>query len=350
MLDKIFKTMLIFVPIAVIAHIYNFSPLVIFIVSAVAIIPLAKYIGEATEELSVYTGPALGGLLNATFGNATELIIGILALQAGLIDVVKASITGSIIGNLLLVLGSAIFFGGINRKEQKFNATAAQTSGSTLLLAIIALVVPAIFLQTTSSASNAPLVEKLSIVVAIIMIISYLASLIFSLYTHKHLYTEDVGKNEAKWSIKKSVIILLISTIVVAFMSDYLVGVIQPLVTNFGWTQLFIGVIFVAIIGNAAEHTSAITMAVKGKMDLALQVAIGSATQMAILVAPALVLVSLFFQTQMNLVFSTFELVAMVFSVFVVNAVIEDGSSNWFEGFQLLAAYIIMAVAFFFHP
>jgi Ca2+:H+ antiporter len=187
-------------------------------------------------------------------------------------------------------------------------------------------------------------------VVAIIMIISYLASLIFSLYTHKHLYTEDVGKNEAKWSIKKSVIILLISTIVVAFMSDYLVGVIQPLVTNFGWTQLFIGVIFVAIIGNAAEHTSAITMAVKGKMDLALQVAIGSATQMAILVAPALVLVSLFFQTQMNLVFSTFELVAMVFSVFVVNAVIEDGSSNWFEGFQLLAAYIIMAVAFFFHP
>jgi Ca2+:H+ antiporter len=278
------------------------------------------------------------------------LIIGILALQAGLIDVVKASITGSIIGNLLLVLGSAIFFGGINRKEQKFNATAAQASGSTLLLAIIALVVPAIFLQTTSSASNAPLVEKLSIVVAIIMIISYLASLIFSLYTHKHLYTEDVGKNEAKWSIKKSVIILLISTIVVAFMSDYLVGVIQPLVTNFGWTQLFIGVIFVAIIGNAAEHTSAITMAVKGKMDLALQVAIGSATQMAMLVAPTLVLVSLFFQTQMNLVFSTFELVAMIFSVFVVNAVIEDGSSNWFEGFQLLAAYIIMAVAFFFHP
>jgi Ca2+:H+ antiporter len=350
MLDKIFKTMLIFVPIAVIAHIYNFSPLIIFIVSAVAIIPLAKYIGEATEELSVYTGPALGGLLNATFGNATELIIGILALQAGLIDVVKASITGSIIGNLLLVLGSAIFFGGINRKEQKFNATAAQASGSTLLLAIIALVVPAIFLQTTSSASNAPLVEKLSIVVAVVMIFSYLASLIFSLYTHKHLYTEDVGKNEAKWSIKKSVIILLISTIVVAFMSDYLVGVIQPLVTNFGWTQLFIGVIFVAIIGNAAEHTSAITMAVKGKMDLALQVAIGSATQMAMLVAPTLVLVSLFFQTQMNLVFSTFELVAMIFSVFVVNAVIEDGSSNWFEGFQLLAAYIIMAVAFFFHP
>ncbi len=350
MLDKIFKTMLIFVPIAVIAHIYNFSPLVIFIVSAIAIIPLAKYIGEATEELSVYTGPALGGLLNATFGNATELIIGILALQAGLIDVVKASITGSIIGNLLLVLGSAIFFGGINKKEQKFNATAAQASGSTLLLAIIALVIPAIFLQTTSGASSISLVEKLSIIVAIIMIVSYMANLIFSLYTHKHLYTEDVGKNEAKWSIKKSIIILLVSTIAVAFMSDYLVGTIQPLVTNFGWTQLFIGVIFVAIIGNAAEHTSAITMAVKGKMDLALQVAIGSATQMAMLVAPVLVLVSLFFQTQMNLVFSTFELVAMIFSVFVVNAIIEDGSSNWFEGFQLLAAYIIMAVAFFFHP
>ena len=350
MLNTFFKILLVFVPVTIAVHIYNFQPIIVFIFSALAIIPLAKYIGEATEELTVYTGPALGGFLNATFGNATELIIGVFALQAGLIEVVKASITGSILGNLLLVLGSAIFLGGINRKEQKFNATAAKASGSTLLLAVTALVIPAIFLQTSNISATGGVIEKLSIMVAIIMIVSYLSSLFFSLYTHKHLYTEDVGKYEAKWSIKKSVMILLISTVAVAFMSEILVGSIEPLVVSFGWTELFIGVIFVAIIGNAAEHTSAITMAVKGKMDLALQVAIGSATQIVMFVAPALVLVSLFFPTNMSLVFNTFELVAIIFSVFVVNSVIEDGESNWFEGFQLVMAYIIIAVAFYFHP
>lgn len=349
MIDKIFLTLLLFVPITLIAHIYNLSPLIIFIVSALSIIPLAKYIGEATEELSVYTGPALGGLLNATFGNATELIIGIFALQAGLIEVVKASITGSILGNLLLVLGSAIFFGGIKKKKQTFNATAAKASGSTLLVAIIALVIPAIFLQT-SGISSSGLVEKLSIAVSCVIIITYLSSLFFSLYTHKHLYTEDVGKYEAKWSIAKSIIILLISTVAVAFMSEILVGSIEPLVVHLGWTEIFIGVIFVAIIGNAAEHTSAITMALKDKMDLAIQISIGSATQVAMLVAPVLVLLSLFFQTRMNFVFSTFELVSIIFSVFIVNAVIEDGESNWLEGVQLLSAYIIIAMAFYFHP
>ena len=293
---------------------------------------------------------SLGGFLNATFGNATELIIGIFALQAGLIEVVKASITGSILGNLLLVLGTAIFFGGIKKTKQTFNATAAKASGSTLLLAVTALVIPAIFLQTSSISPTGGVIEKLSILVAIIMIVSYLASLVFSLFTHKHLYTEDVGKYQAKWSIKKSIIVLIISTVAVAFMSEILVGSIEPLVASFGWTELFIGVIFVAIIGNAAEHTSAITMAVKGKMDLALQVSIGSATQIAMFVAPALVLISLFFPTNMSLVFNTFELVAIIFSVFIVNAVIEDGECNWFEGVQLVMAYIIIAVAFFFHP
>lgn len=349
-MEKFFKILLFFIPVAFFVNSYRFSPIVIFAFSALAIIPLAKFIGEATEELTIYTGPAWGGFLNATFGNATELIIGIFALQAGLIEVVKASITGSILGNLLFVLGSAIFFGGIKRKEQKFNATAAKASGSTLLLAIIALVIPAIFLQTSSISSTGGVIEKLSVLVAIIMIIAYFASLIFSLYTHKHLYTEDVGKYEAKWSIKKSISILLISTVAVAFMSEILVGSIEPIVASLGWTELFIGVIFVAIIGNAAEHTSAITMAVKNKMDLSLQIAIGSATQIVMFVAPALVLISLFFPTNMSLVFNTFELVAIIFSVFVVNAVIEDGESNWFEGVQLIMAYIIIAVAFFFHP
>jgi len=349
-MEKIFKILLVFVLITFIAKFYNVAPIIVFILSALAIIPLAKFIGEATEELTVYTGPALGGFLNATFGNATELIIGIFALQAGLIEVVKASITGSILGNLLLVLGSAIFFGGMKRQKQTFNATAAKASGSTLLLAVTALVIPAIFLQTSTISSTGGVVEKLSIAVAIVMIGAYLASLFFSLYTHKHLYTEDVGKYEARWSIKKSVFILLISTIAVAFMSEILVGSIEPIVASLGWTELFIGVIFVAIIGNAAEHTSAITMAIKGKMDLALQISIGSATQIVMFVAPALVLISLLFPENMSLVFNTFELVAIIFSVFVVNSVIEDGESNWFEGAQLIMAYIIMAVAFFFHP
>ena len=348
-MDKFFKILLVFVPVAFLAKYFNLSPLWIFVLSALAIIPLAKYIGEATEELTVHTGPALGGFLNATFGNATELIIGIFALQAGLVEVVKASITGSILGNLLLVLGSAIFFGGFKREKQTFNATAAKASASTLLLAVIALVIPAVFLITSNSISS-NIVEKLSVAVSIIMIGTYLASLFFSLYTHKHLYTEDVGKSEPNWSISKSVIVLLVSTIFVAFMSEILVGSIEPLVASLGWTELFIGVIFVAIIGNAAEHTSAITVAMKGKMDLALQISIGSATQIVMLVAPVLVLASLFFQTQMSLIFNTFELVAIIFSVFVVNSIIEDGESNWFEGLQLLAAYVIMAVAFFLHP
>lgn len=348
-MDNFFKILLVFVPITLIAYWLGFSPIVLFILSALAIIPLAKYIGESTEELTVHTGPALGGFLNATFGNATELIIGIFALQAGLIEVVKASITGSIIGNLLLVLGMAIFFGGFKKEKQTFNATAAKASSSTLLLAVIALVMPAIFLLTSATPSTA-VVEKLSIVVSLIMILTYVSSLIFSLRTHKHLYIEDVGKYEAKWSIQKSIIILLLATSFVALMSEILVNSIEPLVQAFGWTELFIGVIFIAIIGNAAEHTSAITVAIKNKMDLALQISIGSATQIAMFVAPILVLVSLFFGSQMNLIFNTFELVAIIFSVFIVNSIIEDGESNWLEGMQLLMAYFIMTVAFFFHP
>jgi Ca2+:H+ antiporter len=243
----------------------------------------------------------------------------------------------------------AILFGGRNREKQTFNSTAAKASGSTLLLAAVALVIPAIFLQTAPGVSPY-IVEKLSVVVSIFMITAYIASLLFSLHTHKHLYTQDVAAAEAKWSKRKSILILCVSTIAVALMSEILVGVIEPLVINFGWTELFIGVIFVAIIGNAAEHASAVTMAIKNKMNLALQVSIGSATQIVMFVAPALVLISLFFAEKMSLIFNTFELSAIIFSVFIVNSIVEDGESNWFEGVQLLMAYAIIAVAFFFHP
>ncbi len=348
-MEKIINVLLVFIPITVIATYLGAPASWLFFLAALAIVPLAKFIGEATEELSSYVGSGLGGLLNATFGNATELIIGILALQAGLVEVVKASITGSILGNLLLVLGTAIFFGGRKREKQSFNAVAAKSGASTLLLAIVALVMPAIFLQTAPGVDGW-VVEKLSIAVSVLMIISYVASLFFTLKTHKHLYTEEVVKYEPKWSKTKSITILFIATIFVAWMSEILVGSIEPLVQSFGWTELFIGVIFVAIIGNAAEHASAVTVAVKNRMDLALQVSIGSATQIAMFAAPVLVLVSLFFKTQMSLVFNTFELVALIFSVLIVNSIVEDGESHWFEGVQLLITYVIIAVAFFFHP
>jgi Ca2+:H+ antiporter len=348
-MDNFFKILLVFIPLTILGFVLQLPSPFIFVLSALAIVPLAKYIGESTEELTIHAGPAIGGLLNATFGNATELIIGITALHSGLIEVVKASITGSIIGNLLLVLGTAIVFGGLHREKQVFNVTAAKAARSTLLLAVVALIIPAIF-QQTAPQSGQVIVEDLSLIVSVLMIIAYCASLVFSLHTHKHLYIQEVAKEEGRWSKTKSVFILFISTFSVAWMSKILVGSIEPLVQNFGWSQLFIGVIFVAIIGNAAEHSSAITMAIKNKMDLTLQVSIGSATQVAMLVAPIFVLVSYFFQTQMSLIFSTFELVALVFAVFVVNAIVEDGESNWFEGVQLLLAYIIMATAFFFHP
>ncbi len=349
MLDKIFLGLLIFVPATLVAHYAGVSPIIVFFLSAISIIPLAKYIGEATEELSSHTGPALGGFLSATFGNATELIIGIFAIKAGLIEVVKASITGSIIGNLLLVLGMAIFFGGVKFKKQEFNRTATLASASTLLLAAIALIIPAIFLITAPEVGGL-VIEDLSIAVAVLMILSYVANLFFSLKTHKHLYTEEVGKVETNWSLKKSIFILLISTLAVAWMSELLVGSIEPVVAIFGWTELFIGVIFVAIIGNAAEHTSAITMAMKNKMDLAIQISIGSATQIVMFVMPILILASLFFQTQMSIVFNTFELIVIVLSVMIANLVIEDGETNWFEGLQLVIAYVIIAVAFYLHP
>ncbi len=347
--DRIFLILLLFIPTTLAALYVHASSLLIFFLAALAIIPLAKYTGEATEELTVYTGPALGGLLNATFGNATELLIGIFALREGLVEVVKASITGSIIGNLLLVSGMAMLAGGWRHKKQIFNKTGALAASSTLLLAAIALIIPAIFLQTAPNVGG-KIIDELSIFVSVFMLVVYIASLFFILYTHKHLYTEEVGKYEAKWSKTKSTVILLVATLAVAWMSEILVGSIKPVVNAFGWTELFIGVIFIAIIGNAAEHTSAIVTAVKNRMDLSLQVSIGSATQIAMFVAPALVLISLLFKTHMSLVFNTFELIAIVLSILIANLVVEDGESNWLEGIQLLMAYAIMAVAFFFHP
>jgi Ca2+:H+ antiporter len=348
-MDTFFIVMLAFVPVTLVAHFLGYPPVALFILSALAIIPLAKYLGEATEELASRSGSAVGGLLNATFGNITELLIGAFALNAGLTEVVKASITGSILSNLLFVLGTAMLVGGARHKHQTFNPIAAKASASTLLLASIALVVPALFLWTVPGI-NGIIVENLSVTIAVLMIFAYGASLLFTLKTHKHLYSEEVSRFEPKWSTVKSVAVLLVATVFIAFMSEILVSAIEPLIAAFGWTELFIGVVVVAIIGNAAEHTSAIVVAAKNRMDLALQISIGSATQIVMLVAPLLVLLSLFFGRPMSLVFNLFEVVALIFSVFIANSIIEDGASNWFEGVQLLLAYFIFAVAFFFYP
>lgn len=346
-LDTFFHAMLVFVPIAGIAAFLNAPPPLIFGLSALAIIPLAKLMGDATEELTVHTGPAWGGLLNATFGNATELIIAIFALRAGLIDVVKASLTGSILSNLLLVLGMAMFVGGLGMKRQTFNATAAKTAGSTLLVTMLAFVIPALFLQDAVAAPRAP--EFLSIAVAVLLIIAYAAGLLFSLKTHKYLYAGNEEIEESQWSLPTSIVVLAAAAIVVSLISEELVSAIEPLISNYGWSPLFIGVIVLAIIGNAAEHATAVVAATKNKMDLALQIAIGSATQIAMFVAPVLVLISITFAKTMDLVFTLFELGALVFTCIVVYVVVEDGESNWLEGLQLMVAYGIIAAAFYLH-
>ncbi len=348
-MDKFFLILLVFVPVAIAAQALGISPTIIFFLCALAIVPLAKFIGESTEELATRTSPAVGGLLSATFGNATELIIGFFALRAGLIEVVKASITGSIIGNLLLVLGLSMLAGGWSREKQTFNKTAVLASGSTLFIAAIALVMPAILSQTAPLLTGG-IVEDMSLWVSVALLVLYGATLFFSLHTHKHLYLEEAGKYEPRWSVSRSLLTLCAATLVVAWVSELLVNSIQPLVATLGWSELFVGVIFLAIIGNAAENLSAVIVARKNRMDLSLQIAMGSATQIAMVVAPVLVLAGLVIHQPMNLIFNIFELVSIVLSVLIVNLIIADGESNWLEGVQLLGSYAIIGIAFFFHP
>jgi Ca2+:H+ antiporter len=346
-MQALFIALLALTPLTIAAHYVGASELIVFFLSAAAVIPLAKFIGESTEHLSTRTSPALGGFLNATFGNATEFIIGIFALRAGLVQVVQASITGSIIGNLLLVIGLSMVAGGWGREKQSFNKTSVLAAGTTLLLSAIALVVPALYASSSADTSH---IEQLSVLVSVAMIIAYIASLYFSLRTHKHLYTRDVAETENAWKMRTSIAVLLASTLAVAWVSEILVGSIEPVVAALGWTQLFIGVIVVAIIGNAAEHASAVTVAMKNRMDLAIQIGMGSATQIALFVAPVLVLASLAFSQPMSLVFHPFEVAAVVVSIFIANFVIADGESNWLEGVQLVLAYIVIGAAFFFLP
>jgi Ca2+:H+ antiporter len=302
-------------------------------------------LGDATEEITTRSSPALGGFLNATFGNATELIIGFFALNAGLITVVKASITGSIVGNLLLVLGASVFFGGLRHKKQTFNRTAALASSTVLFVAVIALAIPQIFASSAGGGNT----HDLSTLTAVIMFLIYIASLIFMFSTHQHLYAES-SSHQSRWSLRKSIIVLALATSFIAWLSQILVDSIVPALSRLGWTELFVGAVVIAIIGNAAEHASAVSAAVKNRMELSLQIAISSATQIALFVTPLLVFAGLAIHQDMNLIFGTFQLAAIVLSVFVANIVIQDGESNWLEGAMLLSAYGIIAVGFYLYP
>ena len=349
-----FVALLIFIPIALVCHAFHAPAPWVFATAAAAIIPLAAFMGRATEHLAGRMGSGIGGLLNATFGNAAELIIALIALRAGLYDVVKASITGSIIGNILLVLGLAVFAGGLKHARQTFNRTSAGIGATFLVLSAIGLVVPAIFhhiVRGTAAARE----RQMSLEIAIVLFALYIASLFFSLKTHRHLYTgESAGHGHAAagdaWSTRKSVIVLAVATVGVALMSEALVGAVAATASSLGFTEVFVGVILVAIIGNAAEHSTAILMAMKNQMDLAVNIAIGSSIQVALFVAPVLVFASYALGRPMDLVFSTFEVVAVTIAAGVATLVALDGESNWMEGAQLLGVYAILGLAFYFLP
>lgn len=348
-LDHWFLVLLIFVPIALGAEWFSLlPPIPVFVLALLALVPIAKFLSDATEALAEHVGPAAGGLLNATFGNAPELIISIFALSAGLVDVVKASLVGSILGNLLLGLGLALFAGGLFRPKQEFNVTAARSNASTLLLAATALVLPAFFFL--SPGISAVVVDHLSIAVSILLILGYIATLFFSLYTHKHLYATEPDEDAAGWSIKKGLVILFLSTGAVILVSDVLVNSLTPLIATFGWPPLFVGAIVLALAGNAAEYLAAIRAAASDKVLLATQISLGSATQIMLFVIPVIVIASALLGKGMDLVFTLFELVAIIFAIFITNSIIEDGETNWLEGALLFLVYCIVAVAFYFHP
>ena len=330
----------------------------IFVCACLTILPLAGWMGHATEHLAEHTGEGVGGLLNATFGNAAELIIAIAALRKGLHDVVKASLTGSIIGNILLVAGLAMLAGGIKHSRQHFQATAARTQATLLTLAAIALIVPASFHHIAGPAGW-PKESDLSLEIALVLITVYVASLVFSLVTHRKLFeglpsSEEAEADEfahASWSAGRSLAVLGVATALVAWVSEILVGSVEQAAHTFGMTQVFVGVVVVAIIGNAAEHSTAGLVAMKNRMDLSLAIAIGSSIQIALFAAPVLVLASLFIGPRpMDLVFTPAEVIAVILAVFITAQVASDGESNWLEGVMLLAVYALLGFSFYYLP
>jgi Ca2+:H+ antiporter len=348
--------LLVFFPISIAAEYLEWGTMTIFITSAIGIIPLAIWLSTATEEVAVVTGPSIGGLLNAVFGNATELIIGLVALKAGLIDIVKASITGSIIANLLLTMGLSMLFGGLRYKEQEFKPIVARVNGSSMTLAVIAILLPTMAYYTSGKIET-PAIKQLSIIVALVLIFVYLMTLVFSLKTHNYLYEVGLveiegGENhnsEHKPNLWLWLGVLVISTVAVAFESEIFVGVVEEATSGLGLTPLFTGVILLPLVGGAAEYVTAVGVAMKNNMDLSVSVAMGSSLLVALFMAPMLVFVGLAVGHPMDFSFNPFEVVAVGVAVVIANLISLDGRSNWLEGVLLLATYVLLASAFYFH-
>jgi len=325
----------------------------VFIAAAVSLIPLAGVIGLGTEELAERSGPALGGFLNATFGNAAELIIAFVALHQGHVELVKASIAGSIIGNLLLVLGFSFFLGGLSRRSQKFNRTAANNTTAMLFLGVVALVMPAVFDLTLYGTLQAesPALTRLSLSTAVVLIIAYIGSLIYAFTADRDLFRPDTKPHHHSGiSTATAMGLLAAGTVLTTVQAELLIGALEPALAQFGFTELFVGVVLVAIIGNAAEHYSAIVAARRDQMTLAVEIAVGSSAQIALLVGPVVVLYSFAIGHPMTLIFNPFEITAIALSVFATAMVVQDGESNWVEGLQLISVYAVIALAFYFIP
>ena len=343
--------LLIFVPVAIGLEV--FAPdryLLIFSTSCLAILPLARWMGRATEQLAERMGEGVGGLLNATFGNAAELIIALVALHAGLYEVVEASIVGSILGNILLVLGAAMLAGGLRHPEQHFNAAGARSQATMLTLAAVALILPAAFEAVAGASEH---LDRVSFSISVILLLIYSLYLAFALFTHPALFASSDVPEKAKVQVSpvRPGLLLAVATAGIAWMSEIMVGAVEPAAQQLGLSDIFVGVFVVAVLGNAAEHTTAIDAALKNRMDLSLSIAIGSSVQIALFVAPVLVLASLFLgPTPMDLAFSPGLVLMVLLSILITGQVASDGRSDWLKGTQLLAVYLILGLTYFFLP
>jgi Ca2+:H+ antiporter len=347
---KYLNILLVFAPVAIVGSFLGWSPTLLFVASALAVIPGAGILGQATEEIALRTGPRLGGLLNATLGNAAELMITLFAIQAGLLDLVKASITGSILGNVLLVLGFSVLLGGIKNGIQRFDRRNAGLNATQLMMAILALVIPSLFFFA-SREEQGP-VEWLSLGTALTMLLIYGLGLFFALRVLRAgepgIEREIQAEHQGGWSLSRSVVILLLATGLIAWLSEILVGAVEHTVATLGVSEFFIGIIVVPLVGNVAEHAVAVQTAMKNKMELSLAVSLGSSLQIALFVAPLLVFISLAMGHPLTLVFNQFEIIALFGAALIGGMVANDGESNWMEGAQLLAVYLILAMAFLF--
>ncbi len=352
--------LLVFVPISVILDLVHADHIIIFIIAVIALIPLAKLIGDSTEHLATHYGSTLGSLLNVTFGNAAEIIIAVVAINAGLLDLVKASITGAILGNIMLIFGLSMIAGGIRQKEQLFSRENAGLQSTMIFLAIIGLAIPTILSTTIlnpAEAENQLKIQILSDVLAILLLLVYIAGIVFTFFTHKYLFVaphiegennnHSVGNNK-HWDKKKAFFMLAISMVGVVVISEILVGSVEETGKQFGFGELFVGAIIIGIVGNAAEHSSAIILARKGKIDLSIGIAAGSGTQIALFVVPILVIFGIILNQPFTLEFTIYELVTLFLAAIILNLIAHDGKSNWFEGIMLTAVYIIIAIGFYF--